>query len=97
MVFGFISAFIHSPTHFVCVYVCVCVQMHTHICAHVWRPEINTNCLLQSVSNFVLGTGSLLEPAAHQFGQWLASQSQEPFCLPLLGTGIIEAIYHFNY
>lgn len=45
---------------FVCVYVC------SHVCECidkcVWRPDIDTGCLLQSLSLLSVEAGSLIEP-----------------------------------
>jgi hypothetical protein len=87
---------LHSLCVCMCVCVCecfsVCTLMHVlvfvHmdvyacICAHVWKPEANVNCLSQSLVSIFFQTGCLTEPGAHPFIR-LAGQWAPGICLPL--------------
>ena len=65
-----------------CACVCMCVCMHVYVSIHecvcvcvrerererMGRPEVDTECLPQSLSALFLETGCLTKPGTHLFG-----------------------------
>lgn len=83
---------VHTLLLCMCVFVWgmyVTMGVCMHVCACGWKPEVSAGCHLSSLSTSLLGTKSLTEPGAHQFG--LSGQpvsSRHPLSLPL---------QHWNY
>lgn len=80
-----------------CVY--VFVSMRTHVCVHVWRPEVDIWCLSWLLFPLDYETGSLTEARAHKISG-TDQQALEPssLCLPMAGiTGLHHHAWIFLY
>lgn len=68
--------------------------MCVSLCVHVWKPVVDIECLLQSLSTLCFETGSLIEPGAHQFCNIDWSVSSRDLPIPALSTEITDVCHY---